>query len=139
MSDYIILPFQFKYFNDNVLLVNQAGEFIFLNHSDFEHFYSNKLTSTASAYKDLKQKHFLTTQEEKKLAIDLLSTKLRTRKNFISDFTSLHMIVLTLRCNCLCSYCHASSVDLNNKNFDMNWEIAKKTIDIIFQTPNLFV
>ena len=47
------------------------------------------------------------------------------------------MIVITLRCNCLCKYCHASSVDFTSKDYDMTWDTAKKTMDMIFQTPSM--
>ncbi len=134
---YILLPFNFKYIDTNqLLLVNQVGEFLFISDSDFKLFYTKQLNSENPIYKKLKAKHFLTTEEDKHLVLDMLSTKLRSRKAFIEDFTSLHMIVITLRCNCLCRYCHASSVDLNTKNYDMTWEIAKNTIDMIFRTPS---
>lgn len=134
---YILLPFNFKYIDTNqLLLVNQVGQFLFISDSDFKLFYTKQLNSENPIYKKLKAKHFLTTEEDKHLVLDMLSTKLRSRKAFIEDFTSLHMIVITLRCNCLCRYCHASSVDLNTKNYDMTWEIAKNTIDMIFRTPS---
>ena len=136
MDRYIILPFNFKYIKDEVLLVNQVGEHLFITETDFKSFTQNKLSTDSDIYKELKAKHFLTVENEKDLVIDVLATKLRTRKAYVADFTSLHMIVITLRCNCLCKYCHASSVDYTSKNYDMDWETAKKTIDMIFQTPS---
>ena len=136
MSDYILLPFQFKYFDNSVLLVNQVGEYTFLEQEDFTTFYNGRLDIASDIYKKLKGQHFLTVESEKDFTLKLLSIKLRTKKAFITDFTSLHMIVVTLRCNCSCNYCHASSVDLDTKNYDMNWDTAKKTIDMIFQTPS---
>lgn len=137
MSTYILLPFNFQRIDtDDILLVNQAGEYQILSDEDFKNFYSILLNNESEVYKRLKSKHFLTTESEKDLSLNMLATKLRTRKAFVKDFTSLHMIVITLRCNCLCKYCHASSADLSAKNFDMDWDTAKKTIDMIFQTPS---
>ena len=122
MSDYILMPFNFKQVNkDRLLLVNQAGEYYIMPRIDFDDFCNLKLQVNSEYYKRLKAKHFLTTDKEKDLVIEMLATKLRTRKEFIIDFTSLHMIVITLRCNCLCKYCHASSVDLSTCNYDMTW------------------
>ena len=121
MDRYIILPFNFKYIKDEVLLVNQVGEHLFITETDFKSFTQNKLSTDSDIYKELKAKHFLTVENEKDLVIDVLATKLRTRKAYVADFTSLHMIVITLRCNCLCKYCHASSVDYTSKNYDMDW------------------
>lgn len=134
---YILLPFQFKTFDNKSLLVNQAGEHLFLPLEAFNAFVKQKLQVNDRYYNKLKAKHFLTNEEEKETVIEMLATKLRTRKEFIMNFTSLHMIVITLRCNCLCKYCHASSVDLESKNYDMDWETAKKTMDTIFQTPSM--
>jgi His-Xaa-Ser system radical SAM maturase HxsB len=136
MSQYLLLPFNFKKINnEELLLVNQAGEFYKISRDDFEAFHTHGLDQSSIIYKELKAKHFLSTLQDVDLAVELLSTKLRTRKAFISDFTALHMIVVTLRCNCQCRYCHASSVDVNQKGYDMDWETAKNTIDMIFQSP----
>lgn len=118
MPKYQLLPFNFKSIgNDNTLLINQAGEYFKISNANFKSFYSHELPKHSDVYSTLKAKHFLADNEENLLlSVDMLATKLRTRKAFISDFTALHMIVVTLRCNCLCRYCHASSVDLNKKN-----------------------
>lgn len=136
MSEYVILPFTFAKKSFGNLLVNQVGEYITLSDEEFRNFYNYTLTSNEELYKVLKSRQFLTTKNELELVENLLSAKLRTRKEFVSDFTCLHMIVVTLRCNCLCKYCHASSVDFSQKEYDMDWETAKKTVDMIFQTPS---
>jgi His-Xaa-Ser repeat-associated upstream radical SAM protein len=46
------------------------------------------------------------------------------------------MMVVTARCNCFCDYCHASSLDPEKENYDMIWETAKSTIDMIFRCPS---
>lgn len=136
MLDYKLLPFTFKNLDDeNVLIVNQAGEFTKLSKDRFCEFYSKELMVGSPIYKELKSKCFLTTDKDESIALELLSTKLRTRKAFVSEFTALHMIVATLRCNCQCRYCHASSVDESKNGYDMDWGTAKNTIDMIFQSP----
>lgn len=137
MKKYVILPFNFKYFENDVLLVNQAGEHLFVSGNDFSNLVNYNLEQDSKVYRELKARQIITTEEEKDLTMNMLAVKLRTRKAYISDFTSLHMIVITLRCNCLCKYCHASSVDYTSKSYDMTWETAKKTIDMIFQTPSM--
>ena len=51
---------------------------------------------------------------------------------FFLQQSFLHMVVLTLRCNYICDYCHASSAGLAAFNTDMNFEIAKNVLDKIF-------
>lgn len=133
---YIKLPFNFKQLDNDILLVNQAGEHIIVTNDEFISFTNDTLNVESQLYSILKAKHFLTVEPELNTVIDILATKLRTRKEYLMDFTSLHMVVITMRCNCLCRYCHASSVDYSNKEYDMSWETAKKTIDMIFQTPS---
>ncbi len=60
----------------------------------------------------------------------------KNRHNFLFSGTSLHIIVVTLRCNMKCIYCHASSKGDKESGFDMDKETARKTVDFIFQTPN---
>lgn len=133
-----LLPFTFRKLpSGNVLVVNQGGEFIILAHAQFD----SLMNATREAVPDsltplLLSKHFLTHDDDNELELQLLATKLRTRKSFLRDFTSLHMIVLTTRCNCVCDYCHASSVDTYEKGADMTWQVAKASIDLIFQSPS---
>jgi len=141
MEKYQILPFNFKKVDEEgTLLINQAGEYLKISNPDFTSLYSLTLQKNNPTYSNLKAKHFLADNEANlELSINMLATKLRTRKEFVSNFTALHMIVVTLRCNCQCRYCHASSVDLNKKDYDMDWKTAKNTINMIFQTPSKYV
>ena len=47
---------------------------------------------------------------------------------------SLHMMVVTLRCNQKCRYCHSSVVDPSRTDTDMDLETARKTVDFIFSS-----
>ena len=44
------------------------------------------------------------------------------------------MIVVTLRCNHKCKYCHAAVAPMTATQFDMDIETATKTVDTIFYT-----
>lgn len=139
-----ILPFNFERINDTyVLLTNIAGESIFLSNSDFEAICDEQFDFLPEdVVNEMSSKHFISADDNVNLCIELLANKLRSRKNYINDFTSLHMIVLTLRCNCMCSYCHASSkggLGDSNYDYDMNMETAKNTVDIIFKSPSKII
>jgi len=58
------------------------------------------------------------------------------RLKHVSQGTSLHIVVVTLRCDMSCIYCHASSKSKSEKGFDMDKDTAKKTVDFIFQSPS---
>ncbi|MGB2111090.1 MAG: hypothetical protein ACPHY8_04405 [Patescibacteria group bacterium] len=51
------------------------------------------------------------------------------------------MIIVTLRCNHKCKYCHAAVAPMTATQFDMDEATAKKTVDTIFYTnsPHLTI
>jgi His-Xaa-Ser system radical SAM maturase HxsB len=62
--------------------------------------------------------------------------RLAQKYSFLSQGTSLHIMVVTLRCNQKCVYCHASSRPMSAKGMDMSMETATKAVDFIFQSPS---
>ncbi len=136
VGSYIILPFNFMRFKkEHVLLVNMIGEYFYLDRDNFNKMVTYNLDRKSDCYLILKAKHFIV-DTLKEPAIDLLSIKYRTKKSFLCDFTSLHMFVITSRCNQRCIYCHASSQDLGKSNCDMSIETAKKSVDIALMSPS---
>lgn len=136
--EYIILPFKFmRYPQNQRLLVNEVGEYAYLAEEEFERLTSYQLEPDSQAYYDLKGKHFLSDSDSSlPPQINLLATKYRTKKAYLRHFTSLHMVVITLRCNQICNYCHASSKDVTAKNYDMDVDTARKVVGMIFESPS---
>lgn len=132
-----LLPFFFKQISlEEFLVVGQGGDFTFLSKEEFDSLLNAEINPPPpELLKLLKTKH-LYYNTDKDLSINLLATKLRTRKSCLLDFTSLHMLVLTTRCNCKCNYCHASSSDTKSQNSDMDFNIARSAVDMIFQSPS---
>lgn len=69
------------------------------------------------------------------VAIRQIAGRYVTRKSFLRNFTMLHMMVITLRCNQKCEYCQVSCADENAKKFDMDVNTAEKIVDMIFESP----
>ena len=133
---YQLLPFRFERFNDKeVLLSNEVGEFDFISNDEFNNLVTHKLDSHTQAFLNLKSKQMLTDTEVAP-GVKMLATKYRTKKSSLNNFTSLHMVVPTLRCNSNCSYCQVSRKDVNAKDIDMDKTTAKKVVDLIFQSPS---
>lgn len=131
---YEILPFNFTKLDDDFLLVNDAGVFTFLGEKDFEAFTKNGLSPDSPVFADLESDLFLTTGDVDK-AVRKLAARYRSRKEFLRHFTSLHMMVVTLRCNQRCGYCQASSADEDAYKYDMPVEMAEKIVDFILSAP----
>jgi uncharacterized protein len=135
-SKYQILPFSFRRMGTNtLLLVNQAGEYLFIHPKDFDTLLNGTQAKNSNLYQNLKSKQFIA-DGELETSISLLSTKLRTRKAHLRNFTALHMVVLTAYCNCKCDYCQASSMAPEVQSLSMTKETARKVVDMIFCTPS---
>jgi len=133
---YRFLPFRFDRKGTKVLLINDVGEYHFLDEQTFDLLVSRNLNINSQDFIDLVSKGMVYSDNLVN-EIDLLATKYRTKKQFLYHFTSLHMFVLTKRCNHQCIYCHASSVDENaGSHLDMDFETARKCVEIAFTSPS---
>ncbi len=124
--------FRFKKLGADYLLTNEIGEYVWLKENDFKKFISGKLNKKDKIYQELLNKSFLKDQNYLRDSI----FKFRSRYHFLKFGPSLHIVVVTLRCNHKCIYCHASAGDCNDKSLDMGMVTAKKVVDTIFQTTN---
>jgi uncharacterized protein len=135
VSAYRLLPFRFLRFDDDrTLVVNEAGEFLFLENDDFARFVRHELAPRSHAWLDLKAKHFLF-DSDSTLPFELLATKIRTKKSFLDGFTSLHLFVVSLRCEHSCGYCQVSRVSSDRTRYDMSEETARRALDLVFRSP----
>ena len=136
-QDYKLLPFRFSKFKDRYLISNDYGEWSILSHTQLTDLIHKKIDTTTQLYRELKSKNFLF-NEHSSLGLDILASKLKTKKDFILDFTKLHIFCMTLRCNHSCSYCQVSrkSEGANIKKYDMGDEVLSHSIDIMLQAPS---
>lgn len=135
-ESYVILPFRFERIDgETVFLTNQVGEFLFLSTDMFRKFTRYSLKNTTEEFFNLKSKHMVTDGDIGPVT-EMLATKYRTKKRFLSDFTSLHMVVPTLRCNSRCIYCQVSSKPPKEKEYDMDKQTARKIAETIFMSPS---
>lgn len=132
-SHYRILPFYFRRFDRHILLTNDVAEYYFLSHYDFDKFVAYQMPKD-DAFNNLMSRGFICDGDLAE-TIDNLADKYRTKKRHLYDFTNLHMMVLTYRCNHNCKYCHASSVTETCQDTpDMSTDVAKRCVDIILQS-----
>jgi His-Xaa-Ser system radical SAM maturase HxsB len=133
---YTLLPFRFDRFNgDEVFITNEVGEFMFASRSDLERLVTYGLDPDSETFLDFKAKQILTDTDVEPV-IEMLATKYRTKKAFLNNFTALHMVVATLRCNSNCRCCQVSRKDVNDSQVDMDKPTAKKVVDTIFKSPS---
>ncbi len=125
--------FRFKKFDkDNYLLTNDVGKYVFLAEADFKKFITGKLKKQDKVYKELKENLFIKDDSYQPELVSQFSQK----NNFLNYGPSLHIMVVTLRCNHRCIYCHASAGDVKDKSLDMDMPTAKNIVDLIFKSNN---
>jgi His-Xaa-Ser system radical SAM maturase HxsB len=134
---YRLLPFRFSLLNDQneYVLSNAAGEFVVISRSELQNLVDKTLPTDGELFQELQAKHFVDNTGSN-LAVDLLALKLRTRLHRIADFTALHMIVVTLRCDHSCPYCQVSRQTEDRAHYDLSPALADKTLDFIFRSPS---
>jgi His-Xaa-Ser system radical SAM maturase HxsB len=134
-TEYRLLPFRFmRWHEGSVLLTNECGEYEFVSADAFTAFTQHRLESTNPSYANLKAKHFLR-DSESTLPIELLATKLRTKRSVLEGFTRLHILVTTLRCDHTCPYCQVSRVTEDRVRYDMSLDTASRAVDWVFRSP----
>ena len=133
---YDLLPFRFKRLGDDEVLVsNLVGEYLFIPDTTLKTLVNHELDSTDPCYVELRAKHFLT-DSKTKIAESLLPIKLRTRHKRLPEFTTLHMFVVTLRCEHSCPYCQVSRQSDDKVAFDMSEATALKSIALALRAPS---
>lgn len=134
-SDYQLLPFRFSELDeDRYVLTNFSGEYLVAPKSLIKPFVEHQLDSSESLYKDLRARHFLV-DDKTSIATDLLAIKIRTRYERLSDFTGLHIFVVSLRCEHSCPYCQVSRQSDDKGAFDMSEADALAAIDLVLRAP----
>ena len=95
----------------------------------------HRLTPADPAFFALKS-HLFLAQDELEVSLQKMAARYRTRKSFLRDFTVLHMMVITLRCNQRCEYCQVSCAEEDAHSYDMDIDTAQRVVDMIFRAPS---
>ena len=135
-KNYHLLPFRFSNITDDkLILTNLVGEYFITEKKTLEDLVHHKLEQEDPNYKALRSKHFLY-DDQTSVAKDLLSIKYKTKHNRLAEFTSLHMFVVSLRCEHSCPYCQVSRQSDDKLKYDMSEEVALKSLDLALRSPS---
>src|SRR5512146_474359 len=136
LSSYTLLPLRFTSLSQaQYVVTNLAGEYLKLKRATLVDFLHHKLSNDDAAYVELRARHFLI-DDTSSIAPELLALKLRTRYSRLSEFTGLHLFVVTLRCEHNCPYCQVSRQSEDKLRYDMSPEIALGALDLTFRSPS---
>lgn len=135
-SGYRLLPMRFTRLDSSRYVVSGfAGDYAVVSTEQLGDLVNHRLPVGSELYDDLLARHLIA-DDSSSVHRDLLSTKYRTRQARLPDFTSLHLFVVTLRCDHSCHYCQVSRVSEDRSAFDMTEETASRAIDLVFRSPS---
>ena len=127
-----ITPFYFEAMpGAGVLITNDWGGWAVLDENDFAAFTGGKLGEAHPKREELAAAGFFLQSSD----FSGCSEKFNKLHASVFRGTSLHIIILTIRCNQKCVYCHASAKGESEKSFDMDEETARRTVDFILSSP----
>jgi hypothetical protein len=96
-------PLRFRSIGERVLLVNPFGDWAFVTADEARALYRGELAPELEAR--LAARRLLADAIDPAIA----ARRLAHRKRFLNHGPNLHVVVVTLRCNQTCVYCHASA------------------------------
>jgi His-Xaa-Ser system radical SAM maturase HxsB len=126
------MPFKHRAVGGKVLITNTEGSFLLLSNDEFARFAEGNIERASELWKKLAERNFIRSEIDASRVAD----RIRTRKRFLNYGPNLHIVVVTLRCNETCVYCHASRADMDAVHTDMTKETAEITVRQILQTTS---
>lgn len=130
-----IPSFYFKEISGRYLLTNDIGDYCFLTPPAFNAYLCGDIQSVfPEIYSELKDKGFI------RSAVDSEEFARQYAQRYNPGYgPSLHIVVVTLRCDHNCIYCHAGSAGLEARDLDMDIATAQSTVDRIFESPSPYI
>ncbi len=122
--------FRFKKLDKKTMLItNDIWAYSYLTFDEFKYFLLWWKDLTIKKKKELENKKFFknTSYYESDYKYEYW-----TKNSFLAFGPILHIMIITLRCNHKCKYCHAAAAPMSAKKYDMTKELAQKTIDVMF-------
>lgn len=132
--NYHLLPFTFSRISNHEVLVNELGDMIVSPNGTVEKLV-HRQPIEEDLYKTLAANFFVSESQIPALS-DVYAMRLREKKHFLDQFTSLHIFVLTLRCNQNCVYCQASSCNEDCASVTMTKQTMKRSVELMFKSPS---
>lgn len=124
--------FRFRRLGERVVVTNLEGAWLVLDTREFDAFTRGAVEPGSELHERLSSRNLLAATFD-----PLRSTEaLRRRKSFIHSGPNLHILVLTLRCNQTCVYCHASRAPMSSTETDMSFETAERSVDLALSTTS---
>ena len=125
-------PCLFRRLDDRWLLTNDSGRHLLLDPEEFSLFVGGGLRPRSALWTRLRDGGFL----RDRLDFPRLAHDYSRARAFLRRGPSLHILVVTLRCNHRCGYCQAAARAESAAGSDMSPELACRVVDYALQSPS---
>ncbi len=127
-----LMPLRWRALGDRVVVTNDAGQYAVVSRQTFGDLLAGSLAPDSAEHRALVAAGLVRGPEVERVAVD----KIRARSEHLWQGPGLHILILTLRCNQRCVYCHASRKAEDARGVDMSRETAAKVLDVAFASPS---
>lgn len=118
-----------------MLVSNDFGDYAVLDAPTHARLLAGDLDRSEPRYRDLEARSLLDDRGPEAWT-DLERAAHATRKAFLLEGPSLHIFVVTLRCDHSCQYCQVSRAAVDATGFDMSSADAAHAVDRVFESPS---
>ena len=127
-----LMPVRWREVDGRILMTNDCGDYVRLDKPRFDRLMAGTLGKDRAAWAELTRRNMICSPEAEAEVV----RRVRQRSPHLLAGPSLHIVVLTLRCNHGCIYCHASRQPEGRDGFDMSLETASHVLDVILASPS---
>lgn len=127
-----LVPVNCRPIGPDVLLTSRFGDFAFVTADEHASLVRGDLVAGSPLERRLERAHLLTDRVDR----SRLVRRLRRKKGFLAFGPNLHVLVVTLRCNQTCVYCHASRASMDRTDTDMAPETAEAIVDLAMRSTS---
>lgn len=114
----------------SVLLTTPFGDWVFVNPEERDALFRGELVPGSELESRLAERGFLSDSVDP----ERLAERLRRKKSFLRFGPNLHVLVVTLRCNETCVYCHASRASMDRVDTDMSPATAERCVELALRS-----
>ena len=129
--------FNFKKLNNQYLITNDLGRYLFLSKKELQSLLQDQVDVT-SEFGCAATANFFYYDGSAQAFSEQLKPYMRDSKNYLFSATSLHIFVVTNRCNMNCVYCQAQAGNAASNGM-MTEEVARRAVDLALSAPSQYL
>ena len=127
-----LVPVRFREVAGRVLMTSPWGDWIAVSRDEFAELTRGGEDLSPDLRERLRQRRFLRDSVDAREIADRIARK----SSFLQHGPNLHILVVTLRCNETCVYCHASRAEMDAVGTDMSLATAERAVELALQSTS---